>query len=231
MGNGGKLEERGLATKLRRKGLSYGEIQLQVPVSKSTLSLWCRNIELTSQQKEKLLKNKQFGQHKGSLIAAENKRKERITRTNEIYAEALKEIGHLSKRERFLIGVSLYAGEGDKSEKGSGFTNSNPLFIKFMMNWFKEFCMIPDAKFRGAIWLHEELDPVAAKRYWSELSGIPQNQFHKTYIAQAKPNSKKIRKNIHKHGIFAIRISDSYKQRKVLGWISAMFGARISAVN
>lgn len=63
------------------------------------------------------------------------------------------------------------------------------------------------------------------------MTGIPKNQFHKTYISKNKIDSKKVRKNIHKYGVFSIRISDSYKQRKILGWISALLSDKISPVN
>jgi len=49
-----KQKERVLAEDLRKKGLSYNEIKKQVSVSKSTLSLWCRNINLDSEQSQKL---------------------------------------------------------------------------------------------------------------------------------------------------------------------------------
>jgi hypothetical protein len=40
MGYSGKLYEKLLAQKLRKEGLSYGEITAQVYVSKGTLSRW-----------------------------------------------------------------------------------------------------------------------------------------------------------------------------------------------
>ena len=46
MGYIGKLKEKKLAIKLRRKGYSYREIQKKVKVSKGSLSLWCRGVIL-----------------------------------------------------------------------------------------------------------------------------------------------------------------------------------------
>lgn len=229
MGYWGKLEEKNLAMNLRREGLSYKEISKKVTVSKSTLSLWCRDIELTNLQKARLQNNKESGQHKGSLVAADNKRIRRHELTKKIYEEAVIEIGSLNKRDRFLTGLSLYVGEGYKKESSIGFTNSDSKLITFMMMWFKEFCQIPEEKFRGAIWIHDNLDKGTALEYWSTLSGIPTIQFHKTYVSKNKNASNKIRKNIHPYGIFSIRISDSFQQRKILGWISALFDDKISA--
>jgi hypothetical protein len=227
MGYFGNLEGKLLAQKLRRKGLSYGEILQKVYVSKDTISRWCKDIELTDKQKNRLINNKIFGQKKGSLIAAENKRKKRIETTNKIYSEAAAELGGLSKRDRFVVGLALYAGEGDKTGEGVGFANSDPLLIKFMMLWFREYLFVPEEKFRGAIWLHEGLNESKAKEYWSNITKIPTSQFHKTYIAINKTNSKKIRKNIHNFGVISIRFSDVNKLRRILGWISALFGDKL----
>lgn len=217
-----------LAQNLRRKGFSYGEILQKVDVSKDTISRWCKDIELTDKQKIRLMNNKKFGQKKGSLVAAENKRKKRIQNTELIFKEAVSLLGNLDKRDRFLAGIALYAGEGDKTGYSVSFANSDPLLIMFMMKWFREFLSVPEDKFRGAIWLHEELNETKAKDYWSNLTGIPTKQFHKTYIAKNKADSKKIRKNIHNFGVISIRFSDVNKLRKILGWISALLNDKIS---
>ncbi len=230
MGYVGKLEEKLRAQELRRQGLSYGVIIQQIHVSKDTISRWCRDIKLTQKQKNRLLANKIFGQKKGSIIAADNKRKARLIRIKAIFKDAKKELGRLSKRDRFIAGIALYSGEGYKNDGKGGFANSDPILIKFMTVWFQEFCHLPLSKLRGAIWLHEGLDEIAAKNFWSDLSGIPKEQFHKTYIAKDKKDSKKIRKNIHKYGVFAIRFSDSDKQRRIMGWISALVGGKIPQV-
>lgn len=215
MGYCGRLGDKIKAQELRRRGLSYGEILQQISVSKDTISRWCREIVLSETQKNRL------------LVAADNKRNARLLRTQNIFKEAKTEIGNLSKRDRFIAGIMLYAGEGEKTDGKGGFANSDPKMISFMMNWFKEFCNLPIAKFRGALWLHENRDEKKAKEFWSKLTGIPTNQFHKTYIAENKTNSKKIRKKIHEYGVFAIKFTSADKQRKIIGWISALLGDKI----
>ena len=97
MGYAGKFEEKIKAQELRLQGYSYNEILLQVKVSKDTLSRWCKDIILTKQQKLRLINNKLLGQRKGSIVAAENKRSKRISRTKEILDESRKQIGPLSR--------------------------------------------------------------------------------------------------------------------------------------
>jgi len=117
---------------------------------------------------------------------------------------------------------ALYAAEGTKTDKACNFSNSDPLLIKFMANWFREFCHVSEEKLRGAIWIHDNLDWKKSTVYWSNLVNIPAKQFHKPYIAKNKIGSAKIRKNIHQYGVFSIRFSNAKIHRKIMGWIAGM---------
>lgn len=230
MGYFGKIEEKILAQSLRTQGLSYKEILQQISVSKDTISRWCKDIQLTNTQKARLLENKKLGQKKGSLIAADNKRKAKIKKIEWNKKVAKKDIKILSDRDKFIAGIALYAGDGNKTDGKGGFTNSDPKLIKFMMEWFIKFPKIPLSRIRGSIWIHEELNEKKAKFFWSHLTGIPIDQFHKTYIAKTKNDSKKIRKNIHEFGVFSIKFGDSEKHRRIMGWIFALVDAKIAIV-
>ncbi len=222
MGYSGKLEEKRVALRLRRKGLSYSEIRKKVKVSKSTLSLWCRDVVLNVDQMEKLSSRVLEGAERGRIIGAKVQQRARINKTKQLNMQGVRDVGEMSKRDRFLAGIGLYIGDGVKGDKNVGFSNSNKQIIKFMMGWFREFCNVPEEKFRGAIWLHEGLDEGESRIFWSRLTGIPVDQFTKTYISKPKKESKKIRKNIHKYGVFAIRVCDVDMQRRVMGWMKAI---------
>ena len=49
-----KFKERIKAVALRKKGRSYSEIIKKIKVSKGTLSVWLKDVELTYKQKERL---------------------------------------------------------------------------------------------------------------------------------------------------------------------------------
>lgn len=140
MGYFGKLELKEKAIELRSLGYSYNEIRKIVVVSKDTLSRWCRDVQLSDSQKKILLAKKINGQKKGSMIAASNKQRERIVRTEAIFSHAKKEIGNISDRDEFIFGLSLYAGEGSKTDGKGSFVNANPLLIKFMCKWLIKYC-------------------------------------------------------------------------------------------
>ena len=158
MGYYGFLDKKLKAQALRKKGFSYSEIQGRISVPKSTLSGWCRDIFLTEKQLNRVLKNKLEGSARGRIIGAKKQQEKRLSQIRELGEQGKKEIGILRKRERFLIGVALYAAEGTKIDKNVAIANSDPAVIRFMISWFREFCQIPENKFRGAIWLHEGLN-------------------------------------------------------------------------
>ncbi len=143
------MEEKKIALKLRQKGLSYTEIQKKVPVSKDTLSRWCRDVILSPFQIERLRNKKLKGAERGRIVGAKRQQEVRFEKTEELVRKGKEEIGRMSARDRFIAGVGLYLGDGCKFDKGVGFSNSNPKIISFMMTWFREFCQISEEKFRG----------------------------------------------------------------------------------
>ena len=129
------------AIKLRRKGLSYSEICKHVPVSKSTLSIWLRSVELTNEQKERLTEvSRQAG-----IAGAEKRRQNRRGLQQRIYKSASEAVGPVSPRELWLMGSVLYWAEGAKEKEyraGSGveFTNSDPVLVRLFLQWIQESC-------------------------------------------------------------------------------------------
>lgn len=223
MGYSGKLREKLKAQALRRKGYSYNEILEHVSAAKSTLSSWCKDIELSPKQMERLHERSISGQKKGSVIAAKNKQLKRWAEEKRLRELGIKEVGQLVKKQRFVAGVALYAGDGDKYDDHIiGFTNSDPKLIRFMMCWFREFCKVPEEKFRGSLWIHENLDEAGAKEFWSSLTGIPTSRFTSSYIARNKVDSKKVRKKKHQHGVFSIRFYDTLLKRRLNGWMEGL---------
>jgi len=224
MGYAGKLELKTKAIKLRKQGFSYSEIRKEVNVSRSTLSLWCRDVAISEKQALRLSRKRLEGSERGRIIGAKKQQRMRIERTKQLVNQGIGDIKHMTKKERFYAGAGLYLGDGCKGDRSVDFSNTNPEIIRFMMQWFRDFCEVPDDKFRGAIWIHSDLSVKTAIRFWSNLTNIPESNFHKTYIAKLKKGSNKIRKNHHKYGVFKIRVCDVSLQRKIRGWMAGILG-------
>jgi hypothetical protein len=62
------LLEKEKAIDLRKKGLSYNEILKKVPVAKSTLSLWFRDIGLAVRQRQRLTAKKSCAKKSGRSL-------------------------------------------------------------------------------------------------------------------------------------------------------------------
>jgi predicted DNA-binding protein YlxM (UPF0122 family) len=208
------------ARRLRKEGFSIREIEKKLKVSRSSVSLWVRNVNLTAEQKQKMFFNKKKGQKRGGCIAAINKKKDKERLIRDLNKKGFKEIGLLSKRDKFIAGIAMYFGEGDKTDGDVGFSNSDPQSIKFMMDWFREKCKVPLDKFRGSLYIHDDLDDAEAKEFWSKLSKIPSSNFTKVYKVKNNPNRLKKRK--HPYGVFRIRVSDVTLHRRIMGWINGL---------
>lgn len=207
-----KLAEQRKAISLRKKGLSYRSIQKRLPISRSSLNRWLKDIRLTQKQLMNLQSNRKKGRMKGAFI----KKMNRIQKTNRLLQLGETEFFRFSKNALFLSGLLLYWAEGDKhKEESVKFTNADPSMISLMMQWFRKICHVPEKKFRIALHIHNLHNPKTVNIYWSKLTGIPIHQFHKNYI---KKSSLRFRKNILYNGTCAIIVNNKDLFRKIMGW-------------
>ncbi len=207
-----KLRAKNRATALRKKGLSYKEILREVKISKSTLSVWLRDIELTQEQIKRLT-NKM---DRVRYVVAKRKVAARVERTKKIVDAARIEARLLIKNPLFISGTSLYWAEGAKNSTESvKFANSDEKMILLAMRWLREVCEVPEKKFRIHIHIHDLHSRHKVNNYWSKITGIPLGQFYKPYI---KPSSLGHRKNILYNGTCSITVGDKALFRRIMGW-------------
>ncbi len=209
-----KAVEKKEAVSLRKQGKSIKEIAREIGVAKSSVSLWVRNIELTEHQKD-YLKKKGLSRDKVERTRTTRLTNEKIKR--DIVINAAKDmVPVINKQHLWLMGVALYWGEGGKTRRRVCFSNSDPDLIKMMMLFFRNVCEVPEAKFRGYIHIHEHLDDKLAESYWSNISGIPETKFYKTYRKQNKSSLNK--KDSLPYGTFDIYVMDVQLFYKIVGW-------------
>ena len=106
MGYRGKLAERQQARQLRRSGLPLAEIALRVGVSKSSVSLWVRDVEFEPLPRPP----------RGRRRAPNALQRRKLAEIDRLVEEGRARIGRLSEREFLVAGVALYAGEGSKRD-------------------------------------------------------------------------------------------------------------------
>jgi hypothetical protein len=210
-----KQKENAIVRRLRKKGFSLNYIHRTTKISKSTISLWVKDIQLTSLQKKRL----KFNQNKKEII--EKRRHTRLSnesnRRGLIIEKAKEDFQILTKQELKIIGSMLYWAEGGKTQRSLvRFSNGDPLMIQMMMKFFRQICKVKEKKFRGYIHIHPHLDSQKAETYWSKISRIPLRQFYKTYNKLNK-SSKNIRDSLP-FGTFDIYICDTALFLKIQGW-------------
>lgn len=212
-----KVVEKEQARTLRKEGKSINQIIHETGFSKASVSVWVRDIVLTSEQKQ------QISERGRSVESIERRRINRLLnsqkRRQEIINKAKEDFTSISREELKLIGIILYLGEGSKTYRGgkASLSNSDPDIIKIMMRFFREICNVPETKFRAGIHTFAHADLEKTEEYWSNVTKIPRNQFYKTYI---KPSAASLQKrNTLPFGTVDVYVCDTKLFLTIMGWI------------
>lgn len=210
------------AIKLRRAGYSYAMIKEKLGVSKSTLSDWLREI-LFKPNREVV---KRVGEAK--LKSALHKQRLKFENIARMKTQAEAEIGKLSSRDLFMLGIGLYLGEGSKSQEEVRVVNSDPTTLKLAIKWLREFGKVELDHLRIAIHSYPDHNANELLRFWSKMLNIPAEQFIKTSIDTRKNKSVlKNRKLPYGTAHLYVRgggtLSSGVKglHRKIMGWIES----------
>jgi len=156
------------AIELRKSGFSYSEIKKSINISKSTLSNWLKDIELTDEQKKRLTRLQATAYLGAKKIQAKS-----LARHRQIRENAQREAVARFDNPLFIAGLMLYWAEGDKRSGRIQFSNSDPDMIKIMMGWFRKFCNVPESKFRIGLFVHSLHIREDYLEFWSKITGLP----------------------------------------------------------
>lgn len=210
---------------MRSRGMSINEISKKLGLNKSTISYWCRDIELSNVQKKRLLLKQKSESIKALLRSAEKKKVMRVYETKELKMSGARMIGEFSKRDLFLAGLGLYWGEGYKETNNElCFTNSDYKIILFIMRWFREIYQVKNSDFIFRL----SINSLYKKRekeileHWLGALGVFGEQFSKTSFIKTK--KKKIYQNgkIYQ-GTLRLKVRKSTRlKRKIMGSIEKL---------
>lgn len=207
--------------KLRKAGYSYSIIRDKTGVSKSTLSNWLNSIPFRPNQQ---VLNK-IG--KAKLKSGLFKHNQKLQEINEMRDLSSKELGEITKRDLWLLGIGLYLGEGGKAYEQVRFSNSNPEVIKIAIAWFKGVCNLENKNFVPYIHVYPDNNIKEALIYWSNITGIKKEQFGKIQIDR-RTNKVAIKRKSLPHGTLHLQIrSGGNKEfgkrlhRRITGWIES----------
>jgi len=221
-----KSSEKGIAIKLREKGYSYSEILKVIQVSKATLSQWLRNVDIASDQVERLRSKNAEARKLGSLALRNN----RIYKTKKIIESSRLEVKSININTLRIIGTVLYWAEGSKQNENRPskeliFTNSDPEMIKVYLLWLNKCHGIDSSNIKFEIYIHETYDktPLELSKYWSDITSFSVDNFNKIYFKKNKVKSIRKNKGIKYHGVLRITVRKSTDlSRKVMGWVEGI---------
>jgi transcriptional regulator with XRE-family HTH domain len=226
---GAKDDARLKARELRARGYSMLEIAADLGVSKSSVSLWTRDMPRVGRISDEEIRYRKAARAR-AFWADESPRRE--MRRQAITEEAAGQIGRLSDREVVIAGAVAYWCEGTKNKPYRRqdrviFVNSDPnlvlLFLRFLtvagIGVDRVYCRVA---------IHESADVAAANRFWQQVTGLPEEQFLKPTLKRHNPKTVRLNVGDDYHGCLVITVRkalDLYRQ--IEGWaIAAIKGAR-----
>lgn len=204
------------AIELRKKGSSYGEIKKELNVPKSTLSYWLKDVPLKEEYRKRFYTNKVLSLARGT----QSQKERRLREIAEIIGNAQKEVSETISLESYrLFGAALYWAEGNKKHN-LGITNSDPYLILFMVKWFEKVLNIPATKLKVWLNIYPQQNELEIKKFWSQLTSIPLENFGKSFV---KPLSKNYKKNTLYYGTIKVTVPKGTNMRhRLFGWIKAV---------
>ncbi|WP_406508275.1 hypothetical protein [Streptomyces sp. NBC_00212] len=222
-----KDDLRDRARELRAQGMTYDQIQVELGCSKSSISLWVR--DLPKPDRTRTPEEASAIARRGWEATLQRREEER----QQAKEDSAADVGELSDRELYLVGVVLYWAEGAKDKpwarrESLKFINSDPNVIELYLKWLGLQGVTPE-RLRLCVNIHESADVEEATRFWAELTGLDPASFNKPVLKRHNP--KTLRKNTGDtyRGCLAIYVRDSVDlYRRMEGAWYGIVGAALS---
>lgn len=161
---------------LRNRGHSLPEISKELSVSRTSVLRYINGVKILPEYLSEWTL-KRGGSHKRKLY-----------KNQRALEEGENLIGKLTDKEKLLILCSLYWAEGNK--KDLILTNTDASLIKVFVKILRQVLKVTDDQLRISIRLYEDLDQEKSLNFWSQIVGIPKNQFLTTYVLPGKKKGK-----------------------------------------
>jgi hypothetical protein len=222
-----KDDIRAQARELREQGLAYDEIAARLGVSKSSVSLWVRDMPIPERLTyEECRRRAADGAHRYWEI---ERHVRAAQRTREVAAAAA-DFGSLTDREILIAGALAYWCEGAKNKPNRQddrvvFINSDPALISFFLR-FLDAAGVSRDDLILRVYIHENADVEAAHQFWLEVTGTHPRQFRRPTLKRHNP--KTVRTNVGENyrGCLRIDVRGSRQlYRRIEGWVSAATGS------
>jgi hypothetical protein len=211
------------ARELRSKrGYSVKQIAKLLNVSRSSVSLWVRDIELTEEQHQALrARNPIYNQQ----VAARGVTSFRRRAERRAYQEAGRAVARRGD-PRHTMGCMLYWAEGTKNRNQIGFSNSDPEMVRVFVNFLRAYFPLEDEHIRLTCNLFA--DHVECQReienFWLEVARLPRSSLCKSIVNVYSKYSAKKRRNKLPYGTCKIVVNRTSVVQSIYGAIQEYAG-------
>ena len=217
-----KLREQREARSMRRDdGLALSEIAIRLKVSKSTVSVWVRDIILSDAQVSHLAASNPV--YNGQFLASQLS-KTRAQTARKAYQEAGRAFAG-TKDPLHIAGCTLYWAEESKGRCDVAFTNSDPEMLAFFIR-FLEVCY---KVLKSEITLYvncfdDQASVTETEEFWLARLELPRTQLRKTTLNYFSARSKQQRVTKLKHGTCRLVVHRTEIVQNIFGAIQEHAG-------
>ena len=159
------------AEELRRQGYSYNLIQERLGIAKGTMSYWFKEMPFTPNKE--VLRRVKNGQGKLGI----RRHNDRVNEIAKLKKVGIAEIGVLSARDLWLLGLGIYIGEGSKTNEQIRIVNSDPAVIRTSIKWLKESCGLDNENIRMSLHIYPDNNPEECIEYWQRVTRLKRENF------------------------------------------------------
>jgi hypothetical protein len=216
-----KKDLKKIVQRLRSDGRTYSEIRnyISESISKSTISLWCRNVALAPKVADVFHRRIAEKLKRARLSALQTNQKKRAKYLKELRDSNIHLLGLIKNKDiAKLVLAALYLCEGSKNRNGAlVFCNSDPLIIKLFLQLLRKCYRIDEKKFRCTLQCRADQNIESIERFWSKITHIPMLQFYGARIDPrtiGKPTKKKDYKGVCRIDCFS---ADIYNELTIIG--------------
>ena len=218
-----KSEERAEARRLRsEQGLALRAISDQLGVSKASVSLWVRDIELSPQQQAALLAQNPVrnGQLLGMRVRRERCRQQRI---------AAQQHGRDLARQRdpdHVGGCMLYWAEGSKSRNVAQIVNADADLLHTFLAFLRSSYAVSDDRVAFSVncFLGNGLSLDEIQGWWLDRLGLPRGCLRKAVVNRPSSASKLRKGHVLLHGTARISVHSTFIVQSIYGAIQEYAG-------
>ena len=218
-----KTAERKQARTLRAaRGLSIREIAALLGVSKASVSVWVRDIELTNAQREGLAsRNPALDPNfNGSRTMARRALGARLACQADGRA-----LGRRGDPD-FVAGCMLFWAEGSRDRNAVKFTNSDPEMLAYFMRFLRRYFAVSDDMV--TVWCNLFADHaerrVEIEQYWLDKLELPRASLGKSTVNVYSKHSSKLRKNVLPYGTCRVSVHRTSIVQSLYGAIQELGG-------